>query len=447
MGVYTPCRGHACYIHLQEGYIVMRVSHSIFFLGLLLCVPLTAKAMDEPSQLAEAAVKLNPEISMLRYQVQALQEQEEAAAVWQDPVFMVEYSNIPWEDPSLGEHPMSGVQLKIQQTFPFPGKNDRRQAVAAGQVDLKRLEIDEFKSQLTTRVKQFYWRLVLVQRLMEIREKHISIVERLLEAVQAKYVSGFANQQDMLKLRVLKEKLTDEIHDLKQRGRELKATINSALHRHVETPIETYEEIPMMRCTTTLEELIQLAEKERVLLKFWKRKSEVERLAADKELHESRPDVTLWTGYRVREEVGMDRGDDFFSVGLSVPIPIDYTERYRAKRRAHLADALASEQKYKLVLDEISSEIEISLSKWERSCDKVKTYQGQLIPDAMATLEAALSAWQVGRTEFSSLYQAELQLLDFEEAIIMARVQTVLMSLEIQRLAGTSPNTEIEGAS
>ena len=422
----------------------MRFSGFLFIISLAVIFPMSAKALDSPEELAALAVKANPEISMLRHQIDALKEQEKASVVWKDPVVMVEYSNIPWESPSLGEHPMSGVQFKLQQTFPFPGKNDRRQAVAEAQVDLKRLEVQELKNQLAAKVKQFYWRLSLVQRRTEIRNKHIGIVGRLLEAVQAKYASGSANQQDILKLHVLKEKLTDEIQDLGQSGRELKAMINSALHRNIDTPIEANEQIPLIRCTATLDQLIQLAEKERVLLKFWKKKAQAERLAAEKELYEGRPDITLWTGYRIRKEVDMDRGDDFFSVGLSVPIPIDYTDRYDAKRRACLADSLASEEKYNLVLDEISFAIEKSLSKWERSCDKVNTYNEQLIPQAEATLEAALSAWQVGRTEFSSLYQAEVQLLNFEEVVIVARAQTVLMSLEVELLAGESSITEAE---
>jgi len=422
----------------------MRFSGFLFIISLAVIFPMSAKALDSPEELAALAVKANPEISMLRHQVDALKEQEKASVVWKDPVVMVEYSNIPWESPSLGEHPMSGVQFKLQQTFPFPGKNDRRQAVAEAQVDLKRLEVQELKNQLAAKVKQFYWRLSLVQRRTEIRNKHIGIVGRLLEAVQAKYASGSANQQDILKLHVLKEKLTDEIQDLGQSGRELKAMINSALHRNIVTPIEVNEEIPLIRCNATLDQLIQLAEKERALLKFWKKKAKAERLAAEKELYEGRPDITLWTGYRLRKEGDMDKGDDFFSVGLSVPIPIDYTDRYDAKRRACLADSLASEEKYNLVLDEISFAIEKSLSKWERSCDKVNTYNEQLIPQAEATLEAALSAWQVGRTEFSSLYQAEVQLLNFEEVVIVARAQTVLMSLEVELLAGESSITEAE---
>jgi outer membrane protein TolC len=424
----------------------MRSLAVIVPVALALVLPIQIQASDTPGQLAALAIRANPEVSMLRHQIEAFKAQEQASVVWMDPVFSVEYSNIPWEDPSLGEHPMSGVQLKIQQTFPFPGKNDRRRAVAAAKVDLKHLELEELKHQLSGKVKQFYWKLVLVQRLTEISRKHIAVVERLLEAVEAQYASGDANQQDVLKLHVLKEKLTDEIQDLRQSKRELRAVMNSTLHRDIHAPIETDEDIPLIRCTTTLSQLIEVAKQKRHLLELWKQKAAVDRLAAKKELYEGRPDITLWTGYRIRKEVDMDEGEDFFSVGLSVPIPIDYKSRYHARRKARLADALASGEKYRLMLDEVSSEIEKSLSKWERNSDKVRTYNRRLIPEAEATLEAALSAWKVGRTGFSSLYQAELQLLDFEKTVLVARAQTVLMSLEIERLAGTSPTAGTEEA-
>lgn len=422
----------------------MRVLGLLFFMSLTVVFPIGANALDSPEHLAALAVKANPEISMLRHQIEALEEQERAAAVWKDPVLMVEYSNMPWDDPFLGEHAMSGIQLKVQQTFPFPGKNDRRQAVAAAQVDVKRFELEELKSQLGRKVQQFYWKLVLVKRLKRIREKHITVVDRLLEAVKAKYASGRANQQDILKLHVLKEKLADDIYDFTQRRRELTATINSALHRDMNVSIETDEQIPLVQSTATLNQLTERAENERVLLKVWRKKAELERLAAEREGYEKWPDITVWTGYRIRREVGMDRGEDFVSIGMSVPIALDYKRRYEAKKGARLANALASEEKYKSVLDGISSGIERSLSKWQRSYQKAITYREQLIPEAEATLEAALSAWQVGRTEFSSLYQAELQLLNFEEAVVVARAQTVLMSLEVELLAGESSITEPE---
>jgi len=330
----------------------MRVLGLLFFMSLTVVFPIGANALDSPEHLAALAVKANPEISMLRHQIEALEEQERAAAVWKDPVLMVEYSNMPWDDPFLGEHAMSGIQLKVQQTFPFPGKNDRRQAVAAAQVDVKRFELEELKSQLGRKVQQFYWKLVLVRRLKRIREKHITVVDRLLEAVKAKYASGRANQQDILKLHVLKEKLADDIYDFTQRGRELTATINSALHRDMNVSIETDEQIPLVQSTATLNQLTERAENERVLLKVWRKKAELERLAAEREEYEKWPDITVWTGYRIRREVGMDRGEDFVSIGMSVPIALDYKRRYEAKKGARLANALASEEKYKSVLME-----------------------------------------------------------------------------------------------
>ncbi len=422
----------------------MRVSIFVFLVGLAVIFPRTARALDSPESLAGLAVKANPEISMLCHQVEALKEQESAATIWKEPVFMVEYSNMPWDAPSLGEHAMSGIQLKVQQTFPFPGKNDRRRAVAAAHVDVQRLELEELKSQLSGKVKQFYWKLVLVKKRKAIREKHIGVVDSLLEAVKAKYSSGRANQQDILKLHILKEKLTDEIYDFAQRERELTATINSALHRDMNVSIETHEEIPLVKVTATSNQLTKVAQKERVLLQVWKKKAELERLAAQKEGYEKWPDITVWTGYRIRREVGMDRGEDFVSVGVSVPIPFDYSNRYEATTRARLANALAYEEKHKSILDVISSDIDKSLSKWERSYQKASTYSERLIPEARATLDAALSAWQVGRADFTSLYQAELQLLNFEESVVVAKAQTVLMSIEVEFLVGESSSSEEE---
>lgn len=408
-------------------------------MSLTLVFPFTTTASDFPEQLADLAAEANPEISMLKHQVEALEEQEKASVMWKDPVFSVVYSNMPLSTLSLGHHPMSGVELVLKQTFPFPGKNDRRRAVAAAQVDVQRFELEELKSHLRGKIKQFYWKLVLVKRLGKIRQKHITEVDHLLGAVQAKYASGEANQQDILKLHVLKEKLTDELNDFKQQERELTATINGVLHRDLSVPIDTHEEIPLVKSTATLNQLTERAEKERELLKVWKKKAELERLAADKEGYEKWPDVTLWTGYRIRREVDMDDGEDFLSVGMSVPIPVDFKGRYQAKKGVHLANARASQQKYKSLLDGVSANIESSLSKWDRNYQKALTYSDRLIPDAEATLEAALLAWQVGRTEFTSLYQAELQLLNFEEAVVVARAQTVLMSLEIELLAGEPP--------
>jgi outer membrane protein TolC len=407
----------------------------------------TARAGSIPKQLSDLAVEANPEVSMLQHQVEALKEKEKAAVVWQDPVFAVAYSNMPLGNPTLGNHPMSGIGLTLKQTFPFPGKNDRRRAVAAAEVEIQRCQLEELKSQLKGKVKQFYWQLSLVRRLKEIKKEHIEEVDYLVQAVKAKYASGEANQQDILKLVVLKEKLTDEINDFTQKERELTATINSVLHRDVDIYIETPGEIPIVKTTVMLDHLTERAENERDLLRAWKKKAEMERLAADREGHERYPDITLWTGYRIREETSLDEGEDFLSFGVSLPIPVDYKGKYDARKGAHLAQARASQEKYRSLLDGVSADIETSLSKWERNYQKALTYSERLIPDAEATLEAALSAWQVGRTEFSSLYQAELQLLDFEEAVTIARAQTILMSLEIEILAGEPPATKDEDKS
>lgn len=414
----------------------MKIFPFIFLAGVFLLFSGEAPASDSAEGLARLAVEANPEVSMLNHEIEALSARQRAAVIWKDPVFMVEYSSMPWNEPYPGEHAMSGVQFKVQQTFPFPGKNARRQAAAAAQVDVRRLQLEELKNTLAARVKQVYWKLALARNRKAIREAHVRSVDRLFEAATARYAAGRGAQQDLMKLQVLKEKLTDDIDDFQQIDGELTAAINSVLHRDVRVGVRTEQTIPLVGDIPSFPALVERARQGRSVLAAWEKKAELHRLNAQQAAYERWPDITVWAGYRIRREAGADPGRDFVSAGLSVPIPFDYKERYNAKRAAFLADARASEEKYRLIMDEICSQMKKSLLRWHRSYDKAILYEKRLIPEARATLEAALSQWQVGKTEFSSLYQAELQVLNFDEVVVVSKAQTVLMSIEVARLAG-----------
>ncbi len=58
------------------------------------------------------------------------------------------------------------------------------------------------------------------------------------------------------------------------------------------------------------------------------------------------PEVKAWAGYRLRSEALADGGDDFISLGVSIPLSLDYGGSREAEiRGAHLR-ALAAEERY-----------------------------------------------------------------------------------------------------
>jgi outer membrane protein TolC len=398
---------------------------------------LAADRNDLAQELATQAVKANPKILSIESQIEALKQKVDSVRMWSDPVLGVDYINVPWDSWSLGETPMSGIQFKVKQTFPLPGKNERRQAVAKEELQIKKWQLLEQQNKLQAMVKQAYWKLALARNLKQITTRHIELVGQLVAAVRAKYQVGKSGQHDLLRLKVLKKKLQDDLYDFDRQDKQLTAAINAALHRDNTLTVVTPNEFEAVKPDKTPADYFRLAQENRPLLKQTEATSNWHRRIADTTAFERWPDVTLWAGYRIRTSAGVDPGTDFFSVGLSVPLPIDYNNRYQAKEAEHLILADAAEHSRRSAEDQIKATLETSLAAWERAYQKVTFYRKELILEADRTLKATLAAYRTDRADFASLFQAELQLLQFDRAILIAKVTTQLEQVKVELEVGT----------
>ena len=106
-------------------------------LSILLVLPFLASsansslAADDPSKLADEAIEANPGLEALRARTAELDALAGAAGTWSDPVFGIEYSNVPVNSFSLRDHPMSALQLQAEQTIPPWGWSGLRHRVAS----------------------------------------------------------------------------------------------------------------------------------------------------------------------------------------------------------------------------------------------------------------------------------------------------------------------------
>ncbi|MCK5680078.1 hypothetical protein KAI46_04630, partial [bacterium] len=85
---------------------------------------------------------------------------------------------------------------------------------------------------------------------------------------------------------------------------------------------------------------------------------------------------------------------------------------------------------------EIQFGLETALAAWERAAQKASTYSEKLIPQARKTLDSTLAAYQSNRADFASLYQVEIQLLNFERVQLIAQSQTWIQKSIVETLAG-----------
>jgi len=402
---------------------------------------------DSPDSLAQQAVAASPDIAGIEQSIIAMDAALDAANPWPDPVFAVEYSNVPWNTWSLGDSPMSGLQFKLQQRFPLPGKNSRRQAAVQQQRRAITLQREDAALRLRGSIHKTYWQLALQRQLREVTVEHIRLVEQLHQAVSARYQAGGTGQHNLLRLELLKAALQQDVQDIDRRDAGLLAAINTARHMAPDTPVHVMQLEEAIAPPPATAELNDRADNHNPQIASLRARALAERKTAAARSYERWPDFSLWLGYRIRTEAGADPGVDFMSVGFSIPLPFDYSGTADAKQREHLARAQSLQFKAESALERIGYRIEEALLSWRRSYAQATAYRDTLIPKARQSLEATLAAYSANRADFTALYEAQLQVLQFQRVLLAAMANTRLQQVDIQTLTGADLRAVRKGES
>ncbi len=411
------------------------------------CAPARASS---PEPWVERALRDSPTLDALQQRLDAVQHRTAQAGARPEPMLAVEYGNMPVTAPYPGVHAMSGVQLKLQYTFPFPGTVPGRVAAAQRREAVAAASLDEGQVQLAASVRRAFWELTRVRQLRAVTVAHVVLVDQLIETVRAAYEVGRASQGDLLGLQVLRDRLDDETADFDRAERIWLAALGEAVHHDpaadgplvVETPADTAVPTP----AADLDELVARAAADHPALRGLAAAAEAERAAADAARREAYPDLTLWGGYRVRAPVGTaDPGTNFVSLGVSLPLPTSAERRWGREADAHEATARAAEADAAAALDGLRADLDAALAAWQRAADKQARYRGELIPAAERALEATRSSYQVDQAGFADLYRAEVQLLQLQRAARVAAADAALGQAATWALLGAARAPEEGG--
>ncbi|NOY26006.1 MAG: TolC family protein, partial [Oligoflexia bacterium] len=192
---------------------------------------LIASAAVTPTALADEAVAANPSLVSQQAMADQLHELAAVAGAWPDPVAAIEYSNVPLDTWSISDHPMAGIQLRLQQTLHPPGWSRQQREVGELRATVAEAMVDESAVALRAAVEQTWWGLVQTRLLRQVTVDHIARTDELLAAVRSRYQVGQAGQSAVLRLTVLRDRLTDDLGDYTRRDAELVAALDDALAR------------------------------------------------------------------------------------------------------------------------------------------------------------------------------------------------------------------------
>lgn len=386
------------------------------------------------------ARQANPMLRAARLRADAASERVSQAGALPDPQFTFGLLNRPVGDFGRTDQQMTMNAFELKQRFPWPGKLGFSEERAAHLSEAQRLEADESEAALVARVKSVYYQLAYMDRALDIMRDTRDLLRQFEEVSSALYSVGRALQQDVLQAQVAVAGMTEDITVMEQNRLAMAARLNSLLARPATVAVAGLQLPTAVGEIPPVDSLMALAAERRPALRAARERA----LAAEAGYRAARrsvyPDFTLRLAYGQRPEFV-----DFMTIALGINIPLWAGSKQLAQRREMQAMQTMEEARELDLYNETFARIAEQRAEAERSRSLGELYVTSVLPQARAAVESALSAYRVGRVDFSTLVQNEMTVNRYEIDGVRLTADYHRALAELEALVGETPGPVAEG--
>lgn len=367
-------------------------------------------------QAERIALDTNPEIAVVRRRVSMAEAHMPVAGALDDPMAMYRGWGVPLKKP--WDYNAAQNMFSLSQTFVGGNKRSLRANVAAGDVDEAKANLDAVRLDVTVRVRRAFFDLLLIEDESRIHEQHVSIAQQAIEAARIKYSTGHVPQQDVLKAQMAMTQLAEHSIHYERDAEVARARLNTLLGRAPDAPLEVAGAHAVMASLPSLESLETLAMASRpdvAAARAAAERSHREQALAKKAYA---PDFTVAAGYMLMPS-GQDYRNNYMIEGT-----MNLPWLNRKKHDAEIAEATVkvTEQDAELesLRNTIRGQVAEALVEAQASRKLAMLYHDQLRPQAEATLEASVVAYENNKTEFMDLIDSQMRVIDLDLAWMQA---------------------------
>ncbi|MCH8276802.1 MAG: TolC family protein [Bacteroidetes bacterium] len=366
--------------------------------------------------LIEEALSANPELGALKSRWEAFEARVGPAGALEDPVLKFEASNVPLGGLDFSSTSMSGKQIVLSQSVPFPGTLRAKEEAAeysslAAESDLRDLE-----GTVVNLVKQSYFTLAFVDRAIGVTENNEDLLRSFVRIAQTKYEVGQGLQQDVLKAQVSLSALKARLIRLRTRRAVTEARLNLVLNRAVDQPVGQTDAVTLTTFDTNFESMASTALESRPILQkltYTRRSFEAKERLAERL---GRPMMMFSLGYRQRDFMAFDpvEGGDFFSVGVGFTLPIYRGRKQKQMAAEARANARMTDARLEATRQQVRFNVRALLLAIDEHRREADLFRTAILPQAEQALASARAGYPVNKVDFLTLLNNQVTLLNFE---------------------------------
>ena len=412
----------------------------------LIAVPAVAAPPDGTAQrtllttLAAEALANNPEIQAAGRERDAAQQRIGPAGALDDPMLEVGVLNLPISSLRFDREDMTMKMIGLSQRFPYPGKRDLRQDLAARDAETVEHGYQETVNRVLRDVKTAYFDLGLTLEMTRLVEKNKLIVEQLLRITEARYSAGMGRQTDVFKAQTQLSKMTDELIKLARERQMAEAELNRVLGRSATVAAPVPEPPQLIEEILSLESLRETALTQRPQLRALQSIVSKNEKALELARKEYYPDFDVRLSYGQRDRMpDGPRRSDMVSLTVAINLPV-----WRGNKRApRVAESLAMRDQalsmYQAQRNEVAAKLRQQAAVAEQSLKSVRLYQTALLPQARLTVESTMGAYRVNQVDFLTLIESQMTVFNYEISLVTANTNYNKALAEIDFFTGKLP--------
>ena len=377
-------------------------------------------------------------VQALRKRVDAASRRVTVAGSLQDP--MVELDNWPAaaRSPQYASGRMTS-ELMVSQQVPWFGKRGSQACAAEAEVQGLRAELSALELRITEEARRAWYELYYMQQMLGVVHEDRQVLENLLTVAEARYETGEAGQQEVLRLQAEQSSVDAEVLRLEQLQQSARAELAGLMQVSPETPLMASEGPADGGDPLELSELYLRAVRQRPELRVMLAEIQREQHLADRARLDYYPDVTMRMGWgRMTTEGSMAHGADGVdnvSVGFGVNVPVN-RGRLRASVHAAEASAVAAALDYDRLKSETQRDVKQLFSQAISQRDSSELLRDSVIPKTEQALRAAVRGYQVGATDFSDVIATWRELLKFHVSQLQMELQYRQTLASLERVVG-----------
>ena len=396
---------------------------------------LDSVVISEPSTLdlevlIVEAVLHNPQIEASLHQMDVMEAKIPQASALEDPELTYSRMEMPGFRWSEAMYSTIGLMQRVR----FPWKLSMEGRMAGIRAEHAHHDHLEKLIEVLQQLKSAYYELWFVQQSIVLNRENIRLMNLFVRTARTKYGVGLVQQQVVLKAQVEVAMMENELVSLRQQELSAKSMLSAILNRSDADSLG-YAVVPEeVSFESTLDSLEQLALRTRPMLVHDSLAIEEGNVQLSLAKQEFLPDLQFGIEY-VTSPVG---GVNGWSVNAGITLP--FAPWVLGKANARMAEARATIMQATSALaasrNMILASVRDLYHKAMGGKQQLDTYRLLVIPQVEQSLQASLTAYETGQSDFLMLIDAYRTRVDALKEYFMLRMKFEQNVAQLERAIG-----------